>query len=464
MLHHGDSVLVGVSGGPDSVALLDMLATMRRRKEMRIRLCAGHLHHGMRGADADEDEALVRETAKRWGVQFIARHVDVPALAEKRRVGVEHAGRRARYDQAACQEVGANKVALGHHADDVAETVLHRIMRGTGIRGLAGIPRVRPLSPGSPILVIRPLIDLARRDIIAYLSERGLESRFDATNASRDYLRNRIRMDVIPMLEATYNADIRRALARLARTAWDVDCFVTETAQAALARSGLCEEPGELRVSAAWLAGLPRAVAAEAAREILARLSAHADRFGREHVEALVALAGAEESGRALTLPVGLRAERQGGDIVLREGPRLEESVAAEPTPVQVPGETPLAAFDGSMRATIVDGGVEELAEFRGNKTRLEEMFDQEKVRLPLAVRPRRPGDRFHPLGGPGAQKIQDFMTDHKIRRPDRPRIPIVTMQDEPVWVVGWRMDERVKVREDTRRILHLRFTPSIRE
>ena len=216
LLKPGDRVLAAVSGGPDSVCLAHHLRRLAGRR--RLRLTLAHLHHGLRGPDADRDERSVRSLARGLGVPLIVRRLPVRGLAREERRSLEDAGRKLRYQALAsiARSENCNKVATGHHLDDQAETLLLHLLRGTKAKGLSGIPPLRPLGPGaqSPVL-IRPLLPLSRKDVEAYLRCFGLRSRTDRSNRSLDYTRNWIRLKVLPLL-ASRNPRIRENLAAIA--------------------------------------------------------------------------------------------------------------------------------------------------------------------------------------------------------------------------------------------------------
>ena len=458
MIRAGDSVVAGVSGGPDSVALLHMLVRLRRKR--RVRLCVAHLNHMTRGAETDEEQAFVADLARRWRVKFFTQSVNVHALADARKVGLEEAARDIRYEFYAdvAAQTGASRIALGHHADDNAETVLYRILRGTGVRGLAGIPPVRPLTRGSEVKIVRPLSDLTAAGILAYLKDHNLPSRFDSSNASLDFARNRIRLKILPELERRGNADIRRALARLARSAWQIDRWMQREVERLLEDAEALLKGGVWEFRPAWFASIPEPIATEVLREMLRRLDVRMGRFGREHFESIARLARAPKGSASLRLPDGVQMEKEQARVILRKGPAPAWRPPARPIPMQVPGVTELPHYEGTVFAEVADGGLADLAPFLESKGVHEEMLDYDMIESPLAVRSWRDGDRFRPLGAPGTRKLQDFMTDLKIPRAERKRIPIVTMSDRPIWLVGWRIADSVKVTSRTRRILHLRF------
>jgi tRNA(Ile)-lysidine synthase len=237
LLPRGAVVVVGVSGGADSIALLHGLRALGRDHDHPLRLHVAHLHHGIRGADADADAAFVESLAADLGLPCIRDHVDIPKLHAREPGSREELARRERYRffERAAARCGADHIAVGHHADDQAETVLHRIVRGTGLRGLAGMAPVRTLRGVEGCRLVRPLLCVTRKEILAYLESGGMAYRTDATNADRDLTRNRIRGELLPELARDYNPRVRAALVRLAEQAGGAYAFIDATAIKTLA-------------------------------------------------------------------------------------------------------------------------------------------------------------------------------------------------------------------------------------
>ncbi len=216
-----DRILIGVSGGPDSVALLSLIYNTSRKKPPYSKIFIAHLNHSIRGRESDEDEQFVTALAEKYEVPLFTEKRDIIEIARERKISLEEAARDERYKffENEAEKMGANVIAVGHNADDNAETILHRIIRGTGITGVSGISPKRKLTPISTITVVRPLLFTWRKDITAYLEEENLSYRIDSTNIEKDKLRNRIRLDLIPHLEENYNANIKKALAALGEAA-----------------------------------------------------------------------------------------------------------------------------------------------------------------------------------------------------------------------------------------------------
>jgi len=448
MIRAGDAIVVGVSGGADSVALLCALNELAPL--WGLRLTVAHLHHGIRGTEADADAEFVRTLAADLRLPCVADRVDVPAIVRAEGGSIEDAARRERYAflGRVAASTGAGVIALGHTSDDNAETVIHRILRGTGIRGLGGIPPVRPLARGSTVRVVRPLIESFRREIIADLESIGRTFRTDSTNLDRAYLRNRLRLDLLPLLERDYAPDVKESLNRLAASARNQYNVIEHLARELAARA-VRQEAGLVLDRAVLRAANPE-LQVEAAR--LALEDAGVPELSYEQSRELLDVISAE-TGREMSLPGGclLRAEY---GVLRLVSPRAAMREAPGEVELPVPGRAEFLgrAFSASiveMRAGAAPAGL--LDDFRARKTEREELIDFHSLSLPLTIRTRRPGDRFHPLGSRGSCKLQDFFVDAKIPAWQRDRVPIVCDRAGIVWVAGWRIDHRVRITDATR-------------
>ncbi len=399
LLHRGDRVVVAVSGGPDSMALLHVLWEVRERLGLTLEVAA--VDHGLR-ADARREVALVRERAAALGLPFSVVEVDVAAERRARRgASVQDAARDARLRALAAlaRAHGANRVALGHQADDQAETILYRIVRGTGVPGLAGIPYSRDL-------FIRPLLDVTRAQIRRYLRLRSIPSIEDPSNADTRFARARIRHHILPAL-AGENPRVAEALRSLAASA-----------------------RGEDGVAAG--SSLSRRAAAA-----VARLAA---RGGTASID----VAG------------GRRVEVSYGKMRIDDGPGARTvgapAGAAAPVVIERPGgyRWPGAGVI-QLRNGIARGGKE--------NTSSSAEFDADRLAWPLVMRARRPGDKMRPRGGRGRRKLSDLMIDAKIARPLRGKLPVVTTADDVVlFVPGLRPAEAGRPSATTHRRIAIDF------
>jgi tRNA(Ile)-lysidine synthase len=433
MLPRGARVLVALSGGPDSVALLHILRTLERRGELAV-AGAAHFNHQLRGAEADADETFCRELAADTGVPFVAGRGDVAARARESGRSIEDAARQARYAflNDAADSAGADAIAVGHSLDDQAETFLLRLIRGAGPAGLAGI---RPRAGR----VIRPLLDISRAELRGYAAEHGLDFRDDASNADVRIPRNRVRLELLPQL-TRFSPAIAATLAREAALARDDEEFLDRRAIESAASIVLLESSG-VAVDAAALTALPPALASRVTRKALA--AAAPGRFiGFQHIDDLLELARGGAEGAALALP-GVTAVRRGSRIVFGTAANRPFSNSFR-FPLSIPGEVAVPGWALSAARLEEPGDYEAPPPARGDTA----VVAAAPLRGPLAVRSRRPGDTFRPLGMRGrGRKLQDFLVDRKIARADRDSLPLVVDQDDRiVWVVGQSVAEDFRV------------------
>ena len=453
LMRPGARVLVAVSGGADSMALLHALHDLQGMGEASIAGIA-HLNHGLRGEAADQDEAFCRSVAAGLRVPFDCERIDVRALAAHRRLSLEAAGHQARYEffERAAERANAERVALGHTRDDQAETFLLRLLRGAGPRGLGG------MHPGNG-RIIRPMLDCSRRQVRAFVVERGIAFREDATNADVAIPRNLIRHDLLPRL-ADVVPGVVRVLSREAAIARDDAEFLDAAARTAFGVVVRVRD-GAVEIDAPALHAAPRAVARRVAAAALSVLAG--PRFvGFEQIERLRELAGEVPQGAMCRLP-GQVAERVDEVVVLRREAPTPEILLRGTNSFQfslsIPGEvvTRLGWTVSAERWTLdleCTGAVR-----AGGVPRSWAVLDSAAVQPPLEVRNWRPGDRFRPLGMAGTRKLQDFFVDRKVPRARRAQIPIVVdPADRVVWVAGHAIAEDFRVTPATSDVVILKL------
>lgn len=462
LLSADDHVVVGVSSGPDSLALLHLLLGLGKLDDWNLKLHIAHLNHQLRGSDAEADAAFVQAAADSYSISCSIETRDIAKLVEVGSGGVEEISRRERYAffERVCLQTGAKVVAVGHHADDHAETILQRIIRGTGLRGLAGIPQSRPISPGSDIRLIRPLLRMTRASLRKYLSDEGVAFREDATNASIEPTRNRIRHVILPQIEESINPQVRDALVRLGEQAAWVQEYLGETVQRTFESLIISHTDQELVLNVEALGRKSRIVQTE-----LIRLGYRSFGLGEQdlsfaHLSAALDLVADRASGKQLQLPQGMTLEKSYHRLVFSfpsDEPR--EEIAAQ-IAIHLPGKTMLPIrrlqIDCSL-ATLTENDVRCL---RHNAEKMQECIDLDAVHPPLVVRKRKPGDRFFPLGAPGSKSLSDFLSDAKVDPKARERVAVLCDQLGPIWVIGYRIDDRVKLTALTRRALHVSAKP----
>ena len=455
LLTPGTPWVVGVSGGPDSTLLLHAMQGVSARRDLGWKLHAAHFNHGLRGAEADADERFVTGLSEQLGAQCHVDRADIRACTERDGGSTEEIARRHRYEMLArvALKAGSEHVAVAHHADDNAETVLHRICRGTGLRGLAGISEVRPIRSGSRVQLVRPLLGQRRATIDEMCAARGFETRADSTNASGEFTRNRIRNTVLPMLRENLNPNVTEALLRLAEQARWLGGYLEGAAARTFESLVVAEKPHHLVLSATALAGKHRAIQSEIVRRAVALVTGAEPDLSFAHVDALLRLANDGASGKELHLPGRIIASKRYDRLEFHPLESDEEQLPElSPVLVEVPGRTPLPSLGIELHAEVCEIDASKVEELRRDPPANEEWLGYDQLQLPLVVRARREGDRFHPLGAPGAKSLSDFLAAEKIDPQLRARTGILCDQAGPIWVIPRRIDERAKLGPQTRR------------
>jgi len=445
MFRPGDRVLVAVSGGPDSVALLHLLTGWRR--ELGLDLGVGHFDHGVR-RESPEDAAFVADLARNLGLSLYLGRGDVKDLARREKLSLQMAARQLRLDflRQTCQTQDYDKLALAHTADDQVELFFLRLLRGAGPEGLKG------MWPATPEGVVRPLLAVGKAPLLAWLEQQAIAYRQDASNLSRAYRRNRIRLDLLPQLQRLYNPRLNEAV-------WRAQTLLQAEERLLAAETGrllalVCRSPAP----DFYRLDLPRLLALNSDWQ-LRLLRAAVGRLDPEQTltaaqtNSLLDLAQGEKSGGLISLG-DARVARAGPELHLfRRLPAPPAGEAALPTATPGAVETPPGwhwSLDSRPRAA---GGVISL----GPQVAV---LDQDRLNFPLEVRYFKAGDRFWPLGSPGPKKLQDFLVDAKIPRWLRPHIPLVTSAGQIVWVAGLRPADPVKVTGASRTLLTLEISP----
>lgn len=502
LISPGETVVVGVSGGADSICLLHILA--KWQKGLGIGLHAAHLNHQLRGAESEADAEHVSNLAKSLGLPLAVDRQDVAAYRAQRHCSLEEAARELRYGFLArvAGEVGANRIATGHTRDDQVETILMHILRGAGTSGLRGLVPCSPMAydsqttpsrgKRSDLLTIRPLLEISREETASYCREHRFDPRIDSSNLSLSFFRNRLRLELLPLLRQ-YNPSVDQALLRLADIAREDSAFIEQQASK-LWDEVVTPEGDAVHLNKKQAAGLPIALQRQLLRAAVAKLTGDTRDIEAGHIESARSLLN-KPVGKGLSLPHDLVCHTGYDELTITRldpgiaGPNVAAREQYQPPsqyplpplsgelPLQLPGETSLPGW--KVIATIVrqpadkdhyeprsygnsekENRPENLAQDPLHRAIWAD-FDLQKTGTSLFVRHRRPGDRFQPLGMSTTKRLQDFMVDAKIPRSWRARIPIVCSPDQIIWIVGWRIDDRVKPTEASKDILHLDFVRS---
>ena len=444
MVERGDEVLIAVSGGADSLALLRVLLALR--EELEISLRVAHLNHGIRGEVGDRDEGFVRDLAARFALPYSTEKADVPAIRKERKLSLEEAARRVRYDflNRVAAEIGTRRIAVGHTADDRVETFLLNLARGTGPRGLYALAAVSDK-------IIRPLIHVRRAEILAYLQELEQSFREDETNLLPAYARNRVRRVTLPFLEEQHPG-ISDRITSLCEILSAEQELLDNLVAGAIGSVALKQDDEEVVLSAEGLLYHPLGMRRLILRRAIERVKGDLRDVGLEQIERILSrLISPDDFG--LSLPSGgLAAIRRGDKLCIRKKPKpLLPHAFCEP--LMIPGRVDIPGV-GVITAETWDPA-DYLRPPRSNDV----VVDADEVAGKLTVRNWRPGDRIRPLGMEQERKLQDVFVDAKIPAAERRRIPLIADEKKVIWVAGLAMSEMVKVESGTRRAVRLAFT-----
>ena len=419
LIRAGDRVAAAVSGGADSVALLRVLLELRA--ELGIVLTVAHFNHCLRGEQADADQAFVAELAREHGLDFFAGHGNVPDYAFTTKLGIEAAGRELRYRWFAqlAEQQRLDSVATAHTLDDQAETVLLKFLRGAGTKGLAGIYPVIIAGAERKMRIVRPLLGVARDEVETYLTELAQGWREDESNLDHRFLRNRLRHELLPLLERDYNPKIRRLLNDVADTSRAEEDYWRELVEREAAARTI---PNQFSVEG--FAQLPLALQ----RRVLKRFAeSEGVTLDFAHIEKL----------RRCALGEGTRTELPGGRVVVRRRASLQwravgqEAGSAYCYTLPVPGEIQIAEVRLTLRAEV-------LPESLARELPPEELLNPDLVGVELVVRNWRPGDRFWPVHCRSEEKLKRLFTEKHIAPVQRPEWPVAVHEDEIIWVRGF--------------------------
>jgi tRNA(Ile)-lysidine synthase len=435
MVAPGDLVVTAVSGGPDSVCLLDCLNALS--EQFGIKLVVAHFDHGLRPDEDSAETAFVHRLAESMDIPFKTNpsppEIDPKGSEEERARAV-----RYKFLEDVRRQTRARSIALGHTMDDQAETVLMRLLRGSGTSGLAAIPPVRGKT------IIRPMIRVSRQEVMAYLDKRGLDYMLDSSNTGKRYLRNRIRSELIPLL-SKYQP---RLVERLANTAdiirADDECLDSIALSWIDEHSLTCRDSPQIPISRWKL--LHPALRMRVLRQLV-NYSGSLRRIDTRHLKAIERLAESSSPQGCINLPGDKTARRSYDNLYIALKEPRQVSFRRE---LESPGT--FVFTDIGWRIDIKERKATGPPTENSNQAD----FDMDLLSFPLVLRSFRPGDRFFPLGMKGSKKVKDFFIDIKLPSPERATAPILTSAGRIIWLCGLRADERFKISQDTKRRLRI--------
>jgi len=468
LIEKGEHIVAGVSGGPDSVCLLHVLH--RLSEEFGLSLYAVHINHCLRGNDADMDQAYTESLCGGLRIPCRVFKYDVKSMAADEGLTTEEMGREVRYrafDQVRKEIIlslrkrgikPAVKIAVAQNLNDQAETVLMRIIRGTGTDGLAAMEYIRDG------IIIRPLLDVTRKEIEEYCSRNGLSPRIDLTNLEPLYTRNKVRLELIPFLKENYNENILSALNRLIQIATEDKEFIYSYVDEAIA--SITVKTGD---SSIIDRGAFRNLHPSVSKRVIVRVFKDMgliQDIAAVHLEQGDRMIRSGRTGEQMDFPRGYRLRISYNEAVLLSNPTTgtvskDVGKADFCHRINLNGITQIPALNAHIGVTIKNADQIKPMDFKNPYNAYLEYSEKVSNGI-LYVRSRRPGDFIKPFGMEGSKKLQDFFVDEKISREERDRIPLVCIGSEVLWVVGRRINEDYKVRKDTDRIVCLEYIPSI--
>jgi len=447
LLDRDDRIIVAVSGGVDSMVMLHLMNALR--EDLDLSLIVAHVNHGLRPDESKKEAELVEQESTRLGLPFEYGRFDAREFSRAAGLSLQDGARRIRlhFFKTLLSKYEARKIALGHNADDQVETVLLRLFRGSGLKGLKGM---LPIREGR---VIRPLLETWRKEIESFAGENKIPYLTDSSNLKRNYLRNRARLDLIPLIEREYQSNFREMVLRTSAILREEDDCLEREAEKAF-QTMVHEEPEGFSFRFSEFKTLYPSIQWRVLLSLLGRV------YDEERCEeAWSSIDPLYEKLRhsppsfLLELPNGILAEKRYDRVRLKKGkiklvPPFEVEVSAS-------GRTLIEELGKEVRVEEFNGRLKQ-----GDLAQSPEVvfLDYQKLQFPLIMRNFRPGDRFQPLGVKGEQKLKEFFIDHKIPRHERPEVPLLLSEEKIVWVVGHRICEEVKVTEKTKRVLRIKF------
>ncbi|KPL05543.1 MAG: hypothetical protein AMJ73_00350 [candidate division Zixibacteria bacterium SM1_73] len=450
LLQEGDKVLVAVSGGPDSVALL--YALLEIKDEFDLNLCVAHLNHKLRGAESEEDQKFVKNLAHKLNLKFFSKSIDVKKEAKERKLSMEEAARlvRYRYLEDLAERIKADKIAMGHQANDQAETFLMRLLRGAGGSGLSGIPPKRGK-------IIRPLIDIKKEEIERFLKQKGQSFRTDSSNLLPNYFRNKVRLLLLPQIKKEFNPKIVDVLNRASNIISLQQQYIEKKSEEILRI--VCKSKKkdkivlDLRRFIDYNICLKREMIRLCVKELVgdrfASLATSSTELSFDTIERTLGLIQKQKSGRKVKLIGNTWAEVSSENLAIYIEKRKQHNYT-----ISLPGTKDLRGLGIRIKSEIVSRpSLPQKIKSKGEQVAF---LDWEKLKEPFRLRNRRPKDKFKPLGMQGTKSVADFSIDMKIPRYERDEAMLLTAGGKIAWILGYRISDEFKVTDKTKKVLRM--------
>jgi tRNA(Ile)-lysidine synthase len=445
LIEDGENILIGLSGGPDSMALLYVLLDIK--EEIDFNIYVAHVNHGIRGKDALADEKFVESLAKKLSLPYYSKTVNMDEYAKECGLSSEEAGRKLRYDffREILSKIGGGKIAVAHNKNDQAETLLMRFFRGTGIDGLKGMEYIN----GD---IIRPILSIERKEIEEYLLEKNIDSRLDKTNLETIYNRNKIRLELIPYIEENYNPNIINTLWRTSKIASVDSDFLEKYTKKTYDELVKKKRKHSIILDGVLFLKEHRSIQQRIIRNCILDINDNLQGFTEKHISQVLRLFLERRTGKTIDLIDNIIAKTSYGDFIIEK--KNEDNKKKFLYNMDVEGITYVDEFDYKFKTRLLPIDKVDI----NKKDRFIKLFDYDKIKGSLYIRNRKDGDRFVPYGMMGSKKIKDYFIDEKIPKEKRDEIPLVTDEENILWVVGYRTSDLYKVTVDTKNVLWIKF------
>lgn len=445
LIQKGDKIVLGLSGGPDSVCLLHVLN--RLKKDFNIEIYAAHLNHQIRGIEAQKDALYVSKLCEDMGIIFFVKSINVPKYCENEGLSLEEGARKLRYEMfyEIKDKIKVNKIAIGHNLNDQAETVMMRIMRGTGLKGLKGIDYIRDNC------IIRPILDVERNEIEEYCEAYNLNPRIDKTNLENIYTRNKIRLDLLPYMKDNFNSNVIESIVRMSNSLKSDNDYIEKEAEAKFREVSNIKEKGFVEINLDDFVCLHDAIKVRVLRNSIKHILGDTNFVDQRHIEDIMSLEDNSKVNKMLTLPRNIFVYRKKDSIILTN----EEIVNEE---IEFYYNVPSNGFIKIKELKqIIETQVMSIDRYKSMKLdNSSKGFDFNKVKGGIVIRSRRQGDKIKLAMG--SKKVKDLFIDLKIPREERCKIPIITDSEGIICVGDYKISENYKIDENTKEVLKINF------
>jgi tRNA(Ile)-lysidine synthase len=451
LIQKQDKVIVGVSGGSDSVALMHLLKCMT--EEIDFEIIVVHINHKLRGNDSDQDERYVKEICSQYNIKCYSKSIDIEAAAKENKVSIEVAARNARYNyfEEIRKLVTGTKIAVAHNSNDQAETIFMNLIRGTGIDGLVGME----YSKG---IIIRPMLNFEKSMIDEYCFLNNLQPRIDKSNFENIYTRNKVRLDLIPSIEKAFGVDFSKSINRMSNIIREDRDFIESVVKTHINDVYFDKANNNLKIFDKNFSNLHKAIQRRLIRKSIEILVNKLTNVENQHIEKILELFESGKVGKEISLPHGIRAVRTYEHLTLTTN-NLVKTKQNYKMSINIPGVTVIENI-GTVK-TYIEKRVKNVEEsYKVIYNSLVQKFDYDKIKGELVIRTRQNGDSFKPFKSNGTKKIKKYFIDKKIPREKRDEISVIALESEVLWLVGYQISDNFKVDIDTKEILIIEFTP----